>query len=290
MLNPAWTTLADKLVGLFAACPQVEAVALGGSLQGTAADAMSDIDLYVYTRGDIPLNVRRAIVERSGGASVANVGLTFWGPGDEWFDAQTGIEVDIVYFDAEWMAEQLERVIHKYQPAMGYTTCFWYTISHSQARYDPHGWFADLQTLSRWPYPEALRRNIIAFNHPVLRGIIPAYAHQIEKAVKRGDWISVNHRLAALLASYFDVLFALNRVLHPGEKRLLPFALKHCSKLPVDLEADIVAVLQAAAQQTAPQQTAEPQSAAALPARIALWLDHLDDLLRQEGLDELPLL
>jgi hypothetical protein len=29
--------------------------------------------------------------------------------------------------------------------------------------------------------------------------------------------VSLNHRTAALLASYFDVLFALNRVHHPGD-------------------------------------------------------------------------
>lgn len=51
-----------------------------------------------------------------------------------------------------------------------------------------------------------------------------SYAHQIALAVKRHDIISVNHRLAALLASYFDVLFVLNRALVPGEKRLLTVA------------------------------------------------------------------
>lgn len=66
--------------------------------------------------------------------------------------------------------------------------------------------------------PEPLRRNIIAHNHPVLRRIITSYFHQIEAAVHRQDVVSIHHRLAALVASYFDVLFALNRVLHPGEK------------------------------------------------------------------------
>ena len=59
-----------------------------------------------------------------------------------------------------------------------------------------------------------LRQNIIALNYPVLRGVIPAYANQLEKAVKRHDLVSVNHRLAALFASYFDIIFAVSRQLH----------------------------------------------------------------------------
>jgi hypothetical protein len=88
--------LARKLASLFSALPQVEAVALGGSQVGDSPDATSDIDLYVYTRGDIPLAARQSIVDQSGSASQANLGLTFWGPGDEWFNLDTGIEVDLV--------------------------------------------------------------------------------------------------------------------------------------------------------------------------------------------------
>lgn len=67
-MPPDHLELARRIAALFAPLPQVEAVALGGSRGGAAveADASSDIDLYVYTRGDIPLEARREIVERTG--------------------------------------------------------------------------------------------------------------------------------------------------------------------------------------------------------------------------------
>jgi len=239
-------TLAARLAGLYAALPQVEAVALSGSRAGSAVDAASDIDLYIYTRAEIPLESRTAIVAACGGASRASLGLTYWGPGDEWYDRATGIEVDANFFEADWMQGQLERVIDRCEPSLGYTTCFWRTVRSSRVFYDPHGWFAALQAKALAPYPEELRRNIITFNHPVLREVIPAYQHQIEKAVQRADLVSVNHRLAALLASYFDILFAMNRVLHPGEKRLMAYALAECPSLPEGMPADLEAVLRAA--------------------------------------------
>lgn len=43
-------------------------------------------------------------------------------------------------------------------------------------------------------------------------------------AIVRQDPVSLNHRIAAWLASYFDILFAINGQFHPGEKRLLTYA------------------------------------------------------------------
>lgn len=266
--------LARKVGGRFGALPQVEAVALGGSHSGGAADETSDIDLYVYTREEIPLSLRQVIVHQSGGAASASLGLTFWGPGDEWIDAATGIEVDVVYFAVEWLEGQINRLLREHQASLGYSTCFWHTVRQSQIFYDAHGWFDRLQTRCQQDYPEALRRNIIALNHPVLRNVIPAYYNQLSKAVKRQDIVSINHRLAALFASYFDVIFAVNRLLHPGEKRLIAYALAHCEKLPLDMADDIEAVLRASA-------TAE----ASLPVHLTRLLDRLDEWLRREGFE-----
>lgn len=239
--------LIERVAGLFAGLPEVQAVALGGSRVGAASDQASDIDLYVFTRREISLAARAGLVEAAGGASTANLGLTCWGPGDEWYAADSGSEVDIVYFDAAWFSERLDRLWRLHQASLGYTTCLWYTLRHSRSLHDPFGWYAALQEQSRQDYPEPRRQNIIALNHPVLRQVIPAYYHQIEKAVRRGDLVSVNHRLAALLASYFDLLFAFNRLLHPGEKRLAAFAQAECRLLPAHFSRDLTAVLFAAA-------------------------------------------
>src|SRR5260370_24814407 len=49
------------------------------------------------------------------------------------------------------------------------------------------------------------------------------YLAQMKAAIARGVWMSLNHRVAVWIASYTDVLFAMNRRYHPGEKRLLMY-------------------------------------------------------------------
>jgi hypothetical protein len=105
----------------------------------------------------------------------------------------------------------------------------------------------------------------------VLRAVIPSYLRQVEKALWRGDLVSVNHRLAALLASYFDIVFAYNRVLHPGEKRLVEQAGRLCPRLPVDMVDDVHAALRAAG-----------DGSPDLLARLNRLLDRLDALLKDE--------
>jgi hypothetical protein len=267
--------LARRIAGLFAPLPQVEAVALGGSRgdAGVAADPSSDIDVYVYTRGDIPLQAREAIVEASGGATTADLDLGFWGPGDEWLDAATGIHVDAIYFDAAWMDGQVDRVLVRHEASLGYSTCFWHTVRGSVTLHDRRGWFAALQERCRVDYPEELRRNVVDLNRTVLRGVLPSYANQLAKAARRGDLVSVNHRLAGLLASYFDVLFAVNRVPHPGEKRLVEAATRTCPLLPAGMAADVTEILETAT-----------TDLVGLAGRVERLLDRLDVLLAEEGL------
>ena len=262
-----------RLVGGFSKLPQVEAIALGGSRASGRTDAGSDFDVYVLTTAEISLETRRDLVRQLGGASVDNLGHDYFGGGDEWLDAETEAHFDVMYFGLGWLREQVERPLVHHQPNLGYSTAFAYTVGRSRILYDPEGKFAALQAESRQPYPEALRQAVVRYNYPMLQGVLSSYWAQLEKAVQRGDLISVNHRLAALLASYFDIVFAVNRLLHPGEKRVLEIVLTSCTSLPEAFEQDVTDAL-----------TAAGDSARLLPALTQL-LGALDVWLTREGFD-----
>ncbi len=70
-----------------------------------------------------------------------------------------------------------------------------------------------------------------------------SYYEQIKKALTRNDFVSVNHRISAFLASYFDVIFALNETLHPGEKRLMNYAKENINKLLKETDTNTLKIL-----------------------------------------------
>ena len=232
--------LAQRVAANFASLSQVEAVAMAGSRTAEFADSQSDIDLYVYVTADIPLDRRARVAEESPKSEIGN---TTWEPGDEWIDPATGTPVDVMFRHTRWIEEQLDRVLVRHEASVGYSTCFWYNVLHSQRLFDRTGWFVALQDKAAVDYPSELRKAIIAKNFPLLRRNQSSYLHQIELAMKRNDPVSVNHRVAALLASYFDVLFALNQLPHPGEKRILEHAKAACTKLPVGMEQEVRGLL-----------------------------------------------
>lgn len=268
-LSQTTLAVAQRIARQFGSLPQVEAVVLAGSWTSDFADAESDVDLYVYVTEDIPLDVRAKIAS---GSPRAEIGNATWEPGDEWIDGETGIAVDVMYRHVRWIEEQLDRVLVQHQASVGYSTCFWYNVWHSQALFDRARWFAELQRRAGRRYPPELRRAILAKNYPLLRHNQSSYLHQIELAVRRNDPVSVNHRVAALLASYFDVLFAVNEQLHPGEKRLLRHAMQ-CPHLPPDMVSHVMGIVEAVG-----------DAKADIAARINRLVDGLDGLLRRKGL------
>ena len=89
------------------------------------------------------------------------------------------------------------------------------------------------------PYPKELKQNIIDRNMQLLSEALPAYSLQIKKAIKRNDKVSINHRISAFLESYFDIVFAVNELTHPGEKRLISLCKQYCKILPNNFEENI---------------------------------------------------
>jgi catechol 2,3-dioxygenase-like lactoylglutathione lyase family enzyme/predicted nucleotidyltransferase len=208
--------LVERLAQAFGELPQVLAVVLAGSRAAGTSDLTSDFDLYVYAVREVPCEFRRALLGK--GAEIDN---RFWEPGDEWSDTSSGAQIDIMYRSPEWIEGQLDRVLVRHEAALGYSTCFWYNVIYSEALFDPRGWYRELQNRGGVAYPEGLRRAVVMKNWPVLRRNHSSYRHQIEVALNRGDHVSVQHRVSAFLASFFDIWFALERKPHPGEKRLL---------------------------------------------------------------------
>ena len=208
--------LMQHLTQAFGNLPQVLAVILAGSRAAATSDLGSDFDLYVYAVHEVPVEFRRTLLGE--GAEIDN---RFWEPGDEWTDPSTGMQIDIMYRSPAWIEGQLDRVLSRHEAALGYSTCFWYNVVHSEALFDPRGWYQELQSRGRVAYPEELRRAVLMKNWPVLRRNHSSYRRQIELALHRGDIVSIQHRVTAFLASFFDVWFALERKPHPGEKRLL---------------------------------------------------------------------
>lgn len=228
--------MVQKLFAELSALEQVEAIALGGSRATEVYDEKSDYDVYLYCNAPIEEAVRKQILEKY--CSVMEIGNHFW----EYEDNATlknGVDIDILYRNLDDFAKDVASVVEEYQAHNGYTTCMWHNLNNCKIIYDRCGRLALTKERFAVPYPVQLKKNIIENNRKLLHTALPAYKTQICKAVKRGDLVSVNHRTAAFMESYFDIIFALNELTHPGEKRLVQLCRRMCKILPERFEDNI---------------------------------------------------
>lgn len=229
------TKLWDKL----AAHPAVEAVALGGSRATGKADEKSDYDVYVYLYNSFPASEREKIL--AGFCEIMEIDNHYWEMEDN-CRLKNGIDLDIIYRKMEDFAAGLQWVVNEGNASNGYTTCMWHNLNTCNILSDQGGRLAALKQEYDIPYPQTLKRNIIERNLKLLSGVLPSYDMQIKKARQRKDFVSVNHRTAAFLESYFDVIFALNEMTHPGEKRQVSLCKNHCTILPSHFEENLEAL------------------------------------------------
>jgi hypothetical protein len=263
---------ARKLAKAYSAFPQVEAVALAGSRAGPLeTDVHSDVDIYVYGKGRIAIADRARIAE--GNSTEVEIGNTFWDEGDEWRARAPPVNVDVIVRDVSWIEDEISKVLDRYEARLGYSTCFVHHVQSCVSLYDRGSWLAALKARADRAYAPALRDAILAKNHPVLRNAHSAYLRQIESAAARDDFVSVNHRVAALLASYFDIILAVNGLTHPGEKRMVRFVLECCASKPEGLADDVMSLV-----------ASIPVGGPGVVHRTTCLLDALDDWLRALGL------
>ncbi len=247
---------------------EVDAIALGGSSSTQRAQSDSDIDIYIYLKNGSSINpIKRRSLAQARGVARPEINNLFWEAGDEWQEP-SGVYVDLIYREKNWIEEQLEKVLVKHEASVGYSTCIWFNVLHSTSLFDRTGWFSKLKNIAHVEYPIELRDAIIAKNYPLLRQLISSYKHQLCKAYNRRDYFSLNHRSSAFLASYFDIVFAINRLPHPGEKRLLQIVEATCPIKPKN-----IALIQKFAEACA---TAQPS----IDVYIDQLVDELDQLIK----------
>lgn len=218
--------------------PEVVAIAIAGSRASGNSDSKSDYDVYVYCNNNNHLSeeIRNSIYSKY--CKEIEVGNKYFEYEDN-VVLNCGIPADIIFRSLEMIKNIQKYIVDDCGARLGYTTAFWHTLMVSQIYFDKTGEFTEIQQKYNIPYPEKLRKNIITKNMKMLSGVLPSYDKQIKKAVNRNDFVSICHRTTAYIESYFDVIFALNRMTHPGEKRLVEICKNKCSLLPKAFEENI---------------------------------------------------
>lgn len=253
----------------FSAWEQVEAIALGGSRAGTEYDENSDYDVYLYCTGEVDEAERRQLLTRF--CSRIEIGNRYWECEDD-CRLKSGVDIDILYRRLDDLCAEVADVVERGRARNSYTTCLWHNLKTCRILYDRDGRLAAAQKRFDVPYPPELKRNIIRRGWELLHRAMPAYETQILKAAKRGDLVSVNHRTAAFLETYFDLLLALNELTHPGEKRLIEYCQRNCRLLPQHFAQDMDALFRDMYRQ-----------GPALEDDLRAILTSLEQLLRQSG-------
>ncbi len=215
---------------------RVEAIALGGSRATEKSDERSDYDVYVYWTEEVPDEVREKILQKY--CSRMEIGNHYWEKEDN-CTLKDGIDLDIIYRSMDDFMAGIENVVTEGNASNGYTTCMWHNLKTCKILYDEKGRLSAYQKQYEIPYPKRLKENIICKNMNLLSGCLPSYDGQIKKAYIRKDHNSINHRVTEFLASYFDVIFAVNELTHPGEKRLVQLCREQCGILPEHFEENM---------------------------------------------------
>lgn len=230
-MSTEWDDMAMRVVGAIARMPGVVAASLGGSAASRMADALSDLDLHVYWEAPLASATERgehlAAVADLGSV---HVGLTSWGLEDHL--SVGGCPVELTYRRWEDMRADVARAYREGLAGNGFTTAVLYAIAHGRPLHDPTGELSAMRDRLAGEFPEATRAALLRRQSPLLS----FHLEQLRRAQERGDLLFAQHVRYKVQMLFFDVLFTLNRLYHPGEKRLLEHS-QRCRVRPTQCEA-----------------------------------------------------
>jgi predicted nucleotidyltransferase len=222
-------SIVQQLVAALAGLPGVAAIALGGSANAGLADESSDLDVYVYYHEPLATSADRAARLRVlADQGTLGVGILTFGLEDHLHVQQKLVE--LMYLDLDRLIAEADRAYSEGLSSEGYTTSLLYILFGNQVFHDATGEVTALHERLHAGYPEPTRTRLLREQPEVLR----YFLELLQISQQRGDLLYVQHMRYSIQMSYFNLLFALNRMYHPGGKRLLQHA-QRCAIQPPGL-------------------------------------------------------
>jgi hypothetical protein len=219
----------NDLIAAVADLPGFVAISLGGSVASGLADESSDLDLHIYWRAPLATPAERAArLAQIADAGSVEVEILDWGREDNLRIG--GRRAELVYTPLDELCAEVEQAYGEGLISEGYTTARLYYVASGQPLHDPVGELSLLRERLLDGYPEPTRRLLLRYHPALLR----VYLGHLRLAQSRGDLLAVQHRRYTVQMVFFNLLFALNRRYHPGEKRLLIHG-ERCPLRPADL-------------------------------------------------------
>lgn len=224
---------AARIAEAIGTIPGVIAVSLGGSVGSGLADADSDLDFHVFWADPLASPAERTAhlaTIADAGSLIVRPGTASWAL-EDWF-AVDGRLVELIYVAWRDVEADVARAYAEGLSDEEFTTARLHNYAHGHALHDPSGALRAVQERLRHSYPEATRALLL--NREPDR-LATALKH-LRTAQARRDLLFAQHRRYTLQSIFFNLLFALNRRYHPGEKRLLTHA-QSCPLKPADCAA-----------------------------------------------------
>ncbi len=192
------------------------------------ADEVSDIDIHVYWTDPLaPANERSEQLAAIADTGTVRAGLTSWGLEDHF--SVGGRPFELIYRRWDDIVGEVDRAYDVGLPSQGFTTAILYAIAHGLPLHDPSGELGSAKDRLSREFPEATRTALLRREPPLLRFNLKL----LQQAQGRSDLLFAQQVRYKLQMLFFDVLFALNRMYHPGEKRLLEHV-RRCPIRPAD--------------------------------------------------------